>query len=153
VETTTATVAAVAVGGRVHDFGVDAIISMVTEIAFDRWTLLVAGIVFLLLRFATRLAHTGSDRVTGVVRRAMPFLPEVLGVGIACFGGVPVVASEPVVLKVAVGLWASYVASKIHKVLGQTVLGDDQKLERALARRLAKKKETSDGEVVDRGAA
>jgi hypothetical protein len=89
--------------------------------AFDKWTLVVAGGVFFFFRLL---------RQTPIVRwpvywRLLPVLPETLGSAIALLGGIPVVADQPVLIKIAVGLWCGYLSQRAHKVLGQTILGDD----------------------------
>ena len=148
--TQTATVAAIA--ERFSGDSTTAVIRMITDIALDQWTILVAGIVFLLLRYATRITHSGNDHVTSIVRRLLPFLPEALGVLISVMGGVPGGAGTPLIIRVAVGLWAAYVATKIHKILGQTVLGDDTRLERAAARLGRKEGDLDGGEAGVGGA-
>ena len=102
------------------------------ELATNKWTLLSAGGVYLLLRVVgqTPLAKTG------IYRRALPVLPEILGVAAAFLGGIPVVADQPVAIKIAAGLWCGYVAQRGHKLLGQTLLGDDRKLEAGKVRQM-----------------
>ena len=93
-------------------------------LAFDKWTLLTAGGVFFLLRV---LGQTPLSRLS-IYRRAMPVLPELLGVFAAFFGGIPTVADSPIALKIAAGLWCGYLSQRTHKILGQTILGDDPQI-------------------------
>lgn len=98
------------------------------DLAFDRWTLLIAGGIYLFLR-----TLNGFEPISklGVYRRILPLLPESLGVAAAFLGGIPFVEGKPAVIKIAAGLWCAYLAQRFRKLLGQTVLGDDAKLEAA----------------------
>ena len=94
-------------------------------IALDRYSLLMAGAVFVLLR---SLKKTGIAKLP-VYWRFLPVLPDVLGVAATLLGGVPVVAKEPVVVQVAAGLWIGYLSQRFHKICGQSILGDDPDIE------------------------
>lgn len=94
------------------------------DLALNKWTLMTAGGVFFLIRVLSQLLSK-----VGWYRRLLPVLPELLGVGATLAGGNPAVSDQPVVLKVAAGLWCGYLAQRFHKVLGQTILGDDQSIE------------------------
>lgn len=98
------------------------------DLAFDEWTLLVAGGIYLFLR----MLHDFKliSKLT-VYRRLLPVFPEVLGVAAAVLGGIPVVDGKPIIIKIAAGLWCAYLAQRFRKILGQTILGDDTKLEAA----------------------
>ncbi|NIM50434.1 MAG: hypothetical protein GTO22_14490 [Gemmatimonadales bacterium] len=100
----------------------------VVSVALDTWTLLVAGGIYFLLR-----ALRGVPFVAGNTwyRRALPLLPEALGVTAAVSGGLPAVAGKPLVVKIAAGLWCAYAAGKFQKVIGQTLLGDDRTISAA----------------------
>lgn len=91
------------------------------DYAFEHRTLMCAIGVFLLLRFlnATPLGKLAF------YRRMLPFLPEAFGVAAAFLGGMPNVVDQGPVLKIAAGLWCGYLAQRAHKILGQTILGDD----------------------------
>lgn len=93
------------------------------ELALNKWTLLMAGGVFFAVRILNGLTFL-SKRAW--YRRILPFLPDALGCGAAISGGIPVVADQPLILQLAAGLWCGYLAQRFHKVLGQTVLGDDK---------------------------
>src|SRR3972149_6955918 len=62
----------------------------------------------------------------GIYRRLLPILPDALGCIAAAFGGIPAVADKPLIVRLAAGLWCGYLAQRFHKILGQTVLGDDR---------------------------
>lgn len=93
--------------------------------AFDPSVVFVAGAIYGAIRATHRLGVSKHP----VFRRALPVLPEVLGVAAVVAGAVPIAATLPVGGKVAFGLWAGYLAGKFHKVLGQTILGDDRAIE------------------------
>lgn len=93
------------------------------ELAFDKITMLVAGGIYVLLRFLQKVPRL-SDWPP--YRRALPIMPEVIGGLVAIFGGLPAVNDQPWVVRIAAGLWCSYLAQKFHKILGQTILGDDR---------------------------
>lgn len=92
-------------------------------LAFDAWTLAICGGVYFLLRSINR----ALDGRTWW-RRILPFMPDVLGIGLSTAHLVPSVASQPVAIRVAIGLWIGYLAQRFHKLLGQTILGDDANL-------------------------
>jgi hypothetical protein len=94
------------------------------DVALNRWTLMTAGGVFFLIRVLSQLLSK-----VGWYRRLLPVLPELLGVGATIAGGNPAVGGRPLVLQVAAGLWCGYLAQRFHKVLGQTILGDDKSIE------------------------
>lgn len=102
------------------------------DLALNKWTLLTAGGVYLLLR----VFHSTPLARWGPYRRALPVLPEALGVAAAFAGGIPAVEGQPVAIRIAAGLWCGYVAQRGHKLLGQTLLGDDPKLESKKARQV-----------------
>lgn len=91
-------------------------------LAFDKYTLLVAGAIYIALRGI----HSTRFSKWWVYRRVLPFLPESLGCLAAAFGGLPVMADQPILVRLAAGLWCGYLAQKGHKILGQTILGDDK---------------------------
>ena len=103
------------------------------SMAFDASVLLAAAAIYGAIRATHRLGVASHP----VFRRALPILPEVLGVAAVVSGAVPIAAALPVGGKVAFGLWTGYLAGKFHKILGQTILGDD----RAIERRVKKEKE------------
>jgi hypothetical protein len=104
---------------------VDADVQGLVDLALNKWTLLTAGGVFFLLRVISQLPWLST---TNAYRRLLPVLPELLAVGATLAGGNPAVDSSPIVLKVAAGLWCGYLAQRFHKVLGQTILGDDRSI-------------------------
>jgi hypothetical protein len=108
------------------------------DLALNKWTLLTAGGIFLLLRV---LKDTPIAKL-GIYRRLLPVLPEMFGVAAAFGGGIPSVDGQPVVIRIAAGLWCGYVAQRGHKLLGQAILGDDPKLEAKKAKRLRQQAET-----------
>jgi hypothetical protein len=91
------------------------------DLALDRYTLLVAGGIFFFLRV---LRQTPIAKWS-IYWRALPVLPETIGCLAAVLGGIPAVAGQPILIKIAAGLWCGYLSQRTHKVLGQTVLGDD----------------------------
>lgn len=102
-----------------------------TEIAFDRFTLINALAIYVLLRV---VAKTPLGKAP-LYRRFLPFLPEGLGVVSSLLGGIPIVSDQPVVIRVAIGLWCGYLSQRSHKILGQTILGDDPRIaERVISR-------------------
>lgn len=105
----------------------EAEIKSFVELAFDRNVMLISGGVFTAIR---ALQKTELSKVA-VYRRVLPILPETIGVVAVVAGGVPLAAAFPLALKVALGLWCGYVAQKFHKLIGQTILGDDRQIEKA----------------------
>lgn len=97
------------------------------EIAFETMTLLYAGAIFILFRMLKKSPIVKS----AVYWRLLPFLPETVGVVIACSGLLPAVAAMPIPAKVAAGIWCGYISQRFHKILGQTILGDDRDIARA----------------------
>jgi hypothetical protein len=96
------------------------------KLAFDKYTLLTAGGIFFLLRCIHQIKAISSQPLW---RRILPVMPEILGCCAAFLGGMPVVSGKPAVIKIASGLWAGFLAQRFHKVLGQTILGDDRAIE------------------------
>lgn len=94
-------------------------------LAFNEHVLACAGGVFVLIRAGQKANFSTHP----LYRRILPLLPEILGVLFVVSGAVPTVAQSPIPLKIAVGLWCSYVAQKFQKILGQTILGDDRHIE------------------------
>lgn len=94
----------------------------------DKFSLLVAGAIFMLLRV---ISATPVGNVA-IYRRLLPLLPEMLGAATSLVGGLPAVANQPIFVRLAAGIWCGYLAGKFHKVLGQTVLGDDSTLAAAM---------------------
>lgn len=105
--------------------GEGADISGLIEIGLNKWTLLTAGGVYFLLRVLNQLDFVSKRNL---YRRLLPVLPESLGVAATIAGGNPAVEGQPLVLKIAAGLWCGYLAQRFHKVLGQTILGDDRSI-------------------------
>jgi len=103
---------------------VDSQIQELIAIGFDKWTLLTAGGIFILLRALQKTALAKWNWY----RRSLPIIPECLGIASAIFGGLPVLEGQSVVLKIAAGLWCGYLSQRFHKVLGQTILGDDKSI-------------------------
>ncbi len=60
--------------------------------------------------------------------RLQPFIPPLLGIAGAFGGGVAFEKPPTVVVTVIYGLIAAYGSEKGHKLLGQTVLGDDKRI-------------------------
>lgn len=94
-------------------------------IALDRFTLLIAGGIYMALRGVQRSQIVSRS---GFYRRLLPILPEILGCALSSLGGIPAVEGEPLAVRIAAGLWCGYLAQRFHKVLGQTILGDDPKI-------------------------
>lgn len=95
------------------------------DLVLDSYTLLIAGAIFGLLR-------TLQSTVLGtkaLYRRLLPLLPDALGVVASLLGAIPAVADKPIIIKIAMGVWCGYVAQRFQKILGQTILGDDTKIE------------------------
>ena len=105
------------------DQGAD--IAGLIELALNKWTLMTAGGVYFLIRVFSQLDFISKRNL---YRRLLPVLPEMLGVVATFAGGNPAVADQPAVLKIAAGLWCGYLAQRFHKVLGQTILGDDKSI-------------------------
>lgn len=101
-------------------------------IALDTWTLVLAGGIYFGLR--------SLDGILGgnlIWRRLLPLMPELLGLTLSICHCVPSTAMEPLMVRVAIGLWLAYVSKNFRKILGQTVLGDDAKItEHAYRRKL-----------------
>lgn len=96
------------------------------DVAFDQWTLLVAGGVFIFIRM---LSQIPLIKKSSIFKRILPVLPEILGSVAAIFGGIPAVQKQHFIVKIAAGLWCGYLAQRFHKILGQTFLGDDNIIE------------------------
>lgn len=105
--------------------GVGVDIEGLIALGLNKWTLLTAGGVYLLLRVTNQLAFISGRNW---YRRILPVAPELLGIAATFAGGNPAVAKAPIVVKIAAGLWCGYLAQRFHKVLGQTILGDDKKI-------------------------
>lgn len=118
--------------------------SAALEIAMSRWAFIVAGAIYFLLRL---LSETPLNDMPWYRRWVLPFLPEVLGVGIYVFAPIPGV-EEPWLIRAALGLWCAYLAQKFRKFLGQTVLGDDPQVAARLMAKLEEevRREATDGE-------
>lgn len=95
------------------------------DLAFDGYTLLISGAVYFAIR---AVAHTAIARAH-LYRRVLPILPESLGIVAVLLGGVPSSSGQPSVVQIAIGLWIGYVAQRFHKILGQTLLGDDERIQ------------------------
>ena len=106
-------------------------IDKLKEIAFDQYVLLVAGGVFLLLRFLKKTPLAKWP----VYWRLLPLLPECLSTAAAFAGAIPVIADKSFLIKIAVGLWCGYLAQRAHKVIGQSLLGDDPDIEKAVSKK------------------
>lgn len=91
------------------------------NLAIDREIIMVAAGIYVLLRLISRFSFAKIP----TYRRVLPFLPEILGCLVVFYGGVSATADLSTAAKIAVGLWCGYLASKFHKILGQTILGDD----------------------------
>lgn len=100
------------------------------DIVLDKWTIANAIGIFAFLRVLTRtpLAQTA------LYKRALPILPDVIGVASAFLGGIPAAEGQRVWVRVALGLACGYAAQRAHKILGQTILGDDPTIEAKKAR-------------------
>ena len=61
-------------------------------------------------------------------QRVLPLIPEVLSVTACLAGGVPHLADETWVVRIGAGLFAAYLSERFHKILGQTILGDDREI-------------------------
>ena len=81
--------------------------------------------VFLVMRVLARLKWL--ERHPWAVR-ALPLLPEALGVAGALLGGIAFDPETPVVVRAIYGLMAGAIATRAHKLLGQTILGDDKRI-------------------------
>lgn len=94
--------------------------------------LLAVG-VFLAMRVLTGWHWLAEQRW---FRRLLPVLPPALGLlGAFADGGLAVPEETPALTRLIYGLGAAYCAEKIHKVLGQTILGDDRKINRPASKR------------------
>lgn len=89
-------------------------------------TMLAVGI-FLVMRFLNRTKALSGARFWPHVQ---PVLPPVLGVAGAFLGGISFEAHTSILQTIIHGLFAAYAAEKAHKVLGQSVLGDDARINR-----------------------
>jgi len=104
-------------------------INVLVEMGTDRWTIVSAVAVYLALRFMTRVIETTRSRkAQRFWLRVLPIAPELIGVPAALFKFIPSVAAENAVMRIALGLWVAYLAQKAHKLLGQTVLGADDRI-------------------------
>jgi len=74
-----------------------------------------------------------SPKLAVFWRRALPLLPPAIAIPLALHGDIPIADGKGIVAQLGTGIWISYMAEKAHKLLGQTVLGDDALIERALA--------------------
>lgn len=91
-------------------------------LALNKWTMLNAGGVFFFLRVVGRSPIAKFS----LYQRLLPVLPEAMAIGAMLAGGNPVIDKQPLVVKIMAGLWCGYLAQRFHKVLGQTILGDDK---------------------------
>jgi hypothetical protein len=115
--------------------GID--IQAVLSIAFDVWTLLVAGGIFLGMRAIQKIPWLPRQ---GWFKRLQPLLPEAAGIGVGLAGWLPACSQQNIAIRVAAGLWCAYVAQKFRKILGQSLLGDDP----IIAARVAKRENGDD---------
>lgn len=138
--TTTATVAA-AVSDTATNMG-SIVAWLWTELQFalaiglNRYTILVAGGIFVLLR---ALASTPLNKVPLYRNNILPVLPELIGVLTYVFAELPtnvtIEGGDGFVFRAALGLWCAYLAQKGRKLLGQTILKDDKVSEEAFRER------------------
>ena len=101
-------------------------------IAFDVWTLLIAGGIFLGLRSLEKVPWLPSQTWWKMIQ---PLVPDAAGIGIGLAGWLPACSDKNVAIRIAAGLWCAYVAQKGRKILGQTFLGDDPVISANLARK------------------
>ena len=87
----------------------------------NTWSLLMAAGIFVVTR-----ALEDADVLTRnpVTRRILPFVPEGLGIAAAFAGGLPAVAGQPAVIKIAAGLCCAYMGENFGKLLGRVILGE-----------------------------
>jgi hypothetical protein len=101
--------------------------------ATDSWVLGGAVVTYLIIRFASRLVHAvNNPRATIVWRKAMPIMPELIAVTGVMFDGIPWLHGKSFEVRVAVAIWIAYLSTKAMKLLGQTLLGDDDRIEAAV---------------------
>jgi len=104
------------------------------DVAKDPWTYTLAAGLFLFVRYVSRAVEAADHpRLTVVWRRILPLIPELIAVPTVVAGGIPIVADKPIAVRIAVGLWVAYLATKSKKLIGQTMLGDDMILEKSIA--------------------
>lgn len=101
------------------------------DLALDKFTLLTAGGIFFFLRFVAKTRAAKHP----LYRRFLPILPDLLGVAAALSGALPALGELHPLFRVAGGLWCGYIAQRFHKVLGQTILGDDAGVSTVAVRR------------------
>lgn len=91
----------------------------------NRHVVMVVGGVYFLLRIFNTIQPIGRS---SLYRRLLPFLPEILSYAAILLGSIPELREEHWVIKGAAALWCGYAAQRFHKILGQTILGDDPRI-------------------------
>lgn len=104
---------------------VEQAISEFIRIALDKYAVITIAGIFILIR-AMNAVPIVSQR--SVYRRLLPVLPEVLGTLAVFAGSVPMLSDHGIAVKLAFGLWCGYCSQRFHKILGQTILGDDPRI-------------------------
>lgn len=64
--------------------------------------------------------------IGAIYRRLLPVLPEAFGTVAVLIGSVPMAVAFPLIGKVAVGAAIGMASQRAHKLIGQTLLGDDR---------------------------
>ena len=103
------------------------------DLPSDHWAYIICVAVYLTIRFATRAIDAfQSTRLDAIWARALPLVPSLVAVPSVLLGAVPSVASAPVAARIIAGLLVALVAEKTQKIIGQTLLGDDEKISKLL---------------------
>jgi hypothetical protein len=98
-----------------------------------------AVVIYLFVRIISQFVTAVDNPVLAVFwRRLLPLVPPAIAIPLALHGDIPLADGKGLVAQLGTGIWISYMAEKVHKILGQTVLGDDALIERALSAMLRK---------------
>jgi hypothetical protein len=106
----------------------------IEDLLKDRYVWMTTFLIFGLLRafgqLEERTLRTDRRRwvrtVAALYRRVLPVLPEFIGTLAVLSGTIPQFDHDPFVVKISIGVFCGYLSQRIHKVIGQTILGDDR---------------------------
>lgn len=88
-------------------------------------TAVLAAGIFLVMRTLHSMKWLSGSKWYA---RLSPALPPLLGIAGAFGGGIAFEKPPGIVITVIYGLMAAYSSEKVHKVLGQVVLGEDKRI-------------------------
>lgn len=107
---------------------------LIQELLQDGHVWLTALVSFGVLRVGNQIEETffrAHDRLwvrrlAALYRRALPVLPESIATLAVMSGSVPTYAGASLWTQVAIGFFCGFLSQRVHKILGQTILGDDR---------------------------